>query len=144
MNIPNEILPIARRFAEVFPLWLHGNDDERKIEHTKFCQQVVFETGNRLYGTKRASPTRPLTKDALALKDGNTLHAWDLVTSWGTLNFDSYHDITDQVFVEVSPVNHLGSEPIPGPEPGPEPGDVIERLARIEDKLDKLMRHLGT
>jgi hypothetical protein len=79
------------------------------------AQQIAFEFGLS-WGTKRADPGRPLSKDAIALKqfDG-TILAWDLFNGTTRVPFDnpSSIDISGQTFVPVQPVNHLSDVTVP-------------------------------
>lgn len=125
VELPASILATIRRLASVYPTprGEPGGIDEACRQWTeRVCQQVRHdfpdghpELGGE-WGWKRASDTRPLSKETLALREGQRLHGWDLLRGVGTgaptLNArPDYHDLIaegPQVFVPVPPVNHLG------------------------------------
>jgi hypothetical protein len=77
------------------------------------------------WGTKRASPTRPLSNESIARPAGGRLWSYDLIIGAGApgqhLEARAHpEDISDQVFVEVDAFDHLGSGQ-PGPGPGKDP-----------------------
>lgn len=134
MKLPRPVYDTCKRYADRFPPpqirpgESPSSHEQRCREWTvRMAQQVVFEHGPS-YGAKKASPTRPISKDSLAHKDGSEQDAWDMLHAAGSGHptFVTYppqaHDIDGQVFVSVPPVNHLGSpEPPEPPEPPPTP-----------------------
>jgi len=102
-----------------------GSEDDRRTLTLMMAQQARLDLG-AAYGTKRADPGRPPSKDAIAYQDvvNDKLYAWDWQN--GSTREPQLHagdtagDITGQVFIVVSPVDHLGGE-IPTPMP-PTPG----------------------
>jgi hypothetical protein len=77
------------------------------------------------WGTKRASPTRPLSNESIARPLNGRLWGYDLIVGAGApgqhLESRAHpEDISDQVFVEVDAFDHLGVQQ-PGPGPGKDP-----------------------
>lgn len=103
-----------------------GNDDDRRQLTLMMAEQARFDLGPH-YGTKRADSGRPPSKDAIAYMDTDgKLYAWDWQN--GATREPQIHvgdpagDISDQVFIKVSPVDHLqGTSPTPSPTPIPGP-----------------------
>lgn len=155
MQLPAEVKAIRARYVATFPV-PQGEPGEAFEESARqwsirFAEQVAFEQGP-LWGMKRADPNRPISKDTLSLygNDGAII-IWDLLMGTGTgkprLVDDPHgHEITGQVFVPVTPTNHLGKEsgsvtPIPPslpPLPPADLGPVMAYLSQIETKLDTL------
>ena len=84
---------------------------------------------------KRADGGRPISKDTIAQQAGGRLYIWDLISGAGTghgvLQVGEREDITGQVFVVVTPTNHLGTV---GPV-HPPTTDLESRVAALEHKL---------
>lgn len=126
---------------------VRGNDDQRREAATVyFAPQLAFTLGPQ-WGTKRADPGRPLSKDAMSTTVNGTLCAWDIVN--GTtreLNFGEGEPIPGQVFVTVTAKNWLaqfgGTQPDPT-EPEPNPGDS-EELARLREQVIDLEGKVAT
>lgn len=157
MQLPAEVKAIRARYIATFPV-PQGEPGEAFEESARqwsirFAEQVAFEQGP-LWGMKRADPNRPISKDTLSLygNDGAII-IWDLLMGTGTgkprLVDDPHgHEITGQVFVPVTPTNHLGTAPVPEkPKPELPPADlgpVIAYLSKIETKLDTLPGRVDT
>jgi hypothetical protein len=97
-----------------------GTDDERRQLTRLIVEQVRFEFGPD-WGTKSAGVGRPPSKDSLAHRVGATLMGCDWQNGGTREPFTPVGcaDITGQLFIEVSPINHLG---LVGPvDPGPPP-----------------------
>jgi hypothetical protein len=110
-----------------------GTDDQRRQLVMLIAQQVAFEYGST-WGTKRADPGRPLSKDAIAHTPlGGTLLAWDLFNGATRVPFDnpSSIDISSQVFVTVTPVDHLKDTTVPVPPP-------VEPVVDYQTQIDGL------
>ena len=135
MQLPVGVHNIVAEFVAKYQLWSmpSGPEAEERARQwsTWLAEQLAFEFPHDGWGKKRADPGRPVSKDAIARQVGPQLLAWDMLTGAGTgapalvPNPDS-QDITGQVFVPVTPTNHLGSRvppspPIDGPVPSPIP-----------------------
>lgn len=133
---------------ELFRLWC-----------IRFAEQVAFALPGQGWGMKKASNTRPISKDTLTQKqpDGSLL-VWDLFGGVGTNATTVVGDptamvITDQVFVEVAAINHLGDVPPPAEPPAEPPVEepptidldalFAEKLAPIEARLEVIEAHLA-
>jgi hypothetical protein len=117
---------------EIQSLVKSSDDEDRRKATRIFAEQMAF-TVDPKWGTKRADPNRPPSKDAISRFVLTTLCNWDIVN--GTtreLQFGHGEPIPGQVFIPVTPTNHLGTTPNPEPEPEPEPDPEIAKLkARI-------------
>jgi hypothetical protein len=103
-----------------------GNDDQRRELTRMIAEQIRFELGPG-WGTKKAGPANPPSKDSITFNDPATLWNWDWQNgaTREPIPPGEMTDITGQVFIEVSPINHLGGD-IPDEPDGPDPdGDVI-------------------
>lgn len=129
-DLSTRIKARIKTFATVFPLPQgvpgDAHEDRCRAWCQKLAEQLTFDDPGAHYGLKKASPTRPISKDSLA-QQLPALHSWDLMTGAGTgkpklAKNPQYHDIPDQVFVPVKAVDHLGGSQLPEPEPGPTPG----------------------
>jgi hypothetical protein len=109
---------LLRRFETRYPVPQTpggGDAHEEKCRQwsIQFAEQVAFDHGQD-YGVKRAGPGRPISKDSLARQVSRTvIWSWDLLIGTGTgtpvvAEDPAWHDISDQVFEPVTPVNHLG------------------------------------
>lgn len=86
-----------------------GDDDQRRALTKIMAEQIRFDLGAE-WGTKRADPNRPPSKDAIAYQSPSGLVSWDWQNG-GTRAPQVpplFHEIPDQVFIPVSGVNHLG------------------------------------
>ena len=134
MNLQADVHAIVKRFATTFPVpqGAPGPAHEQRCREwsIKVAQQVAHEFGTA-WGVKRASPTRPISKDSLAF-NGDGMHSWDLLKGAGSgtpelAKNPQHHDISGQVFVVVTPVDHLGGLVEPDPvEPDPMEPDPVE------------------
>lgn len=101
------------------------NDDDRRSLTQKIAEQVAYELGPR-WGQKRADPGRPLSKDTLAFNGDDQLHGWDLFNGT-TREANQFPDeinpveMKEQVFVPVTPTNHLQAPPAPSAPSVPAP-----------------------
>lgn len=135
------VTQMFNRFATL--PWL--NDATRRAFTVKCCEQLKFTFPNEGYGAKRASPSRPLSKDCIAKLGAGTLIGWDFINgTTGRLQFHEHLDLAGQVYVPVTATDHLGSSaPVPSPTPIPTPDpasleEVIANQERILDLLGKL------
>lgn len=151
MQLPAEVKAIRASYVAKFPV-PQGEPGEAFEESARqwsirFAEQVAFEQGP-LWGMKRADPNRPISKDTLSLygNDGAII-IWDLLMGTGTgkprlVDDPQGHEITGQVFVPVTPTNHLGTAPVPEkPKPELPPADlgpVVSQLSAILSKIDML------
>jgi hypothetical protein len=102
-------------------------DEVRRATTEKIAQQCRFELGPN-WGWKRADPGRPLSTDVFCTRE--PFVGWDWSIPSGVAEFPESVDLTGQVFVEVEPVNHLGTVPDPGTPP-PDPGTPDTRELRM-------------
>ena len=125
MDLPQNVRALLTQFAQRFPLPQTpggGEEHENRCRAwcLKFAEQVRFSTGDDAWGVKRAGEGRPQSKDTIARKlEGTRLAVFDLMLGAGTgaptlVGEPHGEEVTDQVFIPVNPVNHLGG---PAPEP---------------------------
>lgn len=156
MQLPAEVKAIRARYVAAYPV-PQGEPGEAFEERARqwsiaFAKQVAFEQGP-LWGMKRADPNRPISKDTLSLygEDGAII-IWDLLMGTGTgkprlVDDPQGEEIRGQVFVPVTPTNHLGAV-VPPVKPGPQPlppadlGPVVSQLSAILSKIDMVQGHV--
>jgi hypothetical protein len=124
MQLPSNVLAVVKLFEPQLPQGDDWTDENRRAWNIKVAQQVRWLFGPK-WGTKRADATRPISKDALAYMDVDNLWAFDTVNGMTRKVNDSVEgiDISNQIFVVVSPIDHLGlgSAPVEPPEQPAEP-----------------------
>jgi hypothetical protein len=127
MKLPSAVLATRDRYVETFPLWTMPEgpaaEDRARRWTLGLVAQVVWEHGTT-YGSKRADPNRPISKDGLAQQSGATLFVWDMLSGAGTgspsLNENpDAQDITGQLFEHVDGRDVIGGAPDPAPTPPP-------------------------
>lgn len=133
-EIPPHGQALLRQLAEKHPALIRSqNDDERRAWALMAAEQLAFSV-SPAWGTKKAGPANPQSKDAVARWVGATLCAWDIVNgATRELVFTQVHDITGQVFIPVSPKNHVAA---PTPEPEPPAGDLRGLLEELRAELE--------
>ena len=138
MNLTQRHVEICRALHQRHIDLARGDDDQRRELTGMIAEQWCFEFG-RDWGTKSRSPTAPRSKDALAHRTGPTsMDVWDWQNgSTREPNLregqpPDYPNITDQFFIEVPPVNHLGVVPgEPAVAPAPPPGSAGPNLVEV-------------
>ena len=87
MKLPAGVLATRDRYVQAFPLWTmeagSAADDRARKWTLGLASQIVHEHGET-YGSKRADPTRPISKDAIAQVQGPYLYGWDMLTGAGS------------------------------------------------------------
>ncbi len=128
MKLPAAILATRDRYVAAFPIWNVPEsqaDDTARTWTLGLIAQIVWEHPNQGYGSKRADPGRPISKDSVAQHVGGVLWNWDMLTGTGTghptlvPNPDGA-DITGQIFEHVDGRDVIGHAPAPTP-PQPTP-----------------------
>jgi hypothetical protein len=150
MNLTQRHVEICRALHARHLDLARGDDDQRRALTGMIAEQWCFEFGKD-WGTKKSSPAAPRSKDALAHRTGpSSMDVWDWQN--GTTREPNlrdgqppdFPDITDQIFVEVEPVNHLGADVSHQPvlaEPSPleTPPTLVDVLqAQHKEQLDEL------
>ena len=158
MNLPGRVNTIINELYNRNTVLAKGSDDDRRALTMKIVQQICYEFGPK-WGTKRADPGRPPSKDSIAYLDGSTLWSYD----WQNGSTRAPHvpmgrliDITGQVFIPVTPTNHLKDEnkppvvppvtpgvpPVNPPTPTTNMSEVLAKLANIERQNEILVEYL--
>ena len=161
MKLDPRVVAIAKQFEPGLPL-ANWTDDNRRAWVMQVIEQVVFRFPDGGWGAKRSAPRRPLSKDAIALRRGGHVWAFELVSSSTKRVKNTVEGvlIDDQMFVEVPGKDHLGmtapgagaddapSAPMDGDGPSSDDdeaiaqglraiaatlSDVTARLARLEE-----------
>lgn len=138
-GFPARGVAIIDALLAAFPALAKGNDDERRALTGFIAEQICFELGAK-WGTKRADKGRPASKDGLAfLNADNTIDIWDWQNGTtrdrqvraGAAPTESH---STQVFIPVTPIDHLGAAVVPGQPPAPPELDSDEAFARVIDE----------
>src|SRR6187399_2699112 len=117
MKLPAEMLDTRGRYLVAFPLWSMpagpAAEDRARQWTLGLVAQVCYEHHGMGYGSKRASPDRPISKDGLAQQSGAKLFVWDMLSGAGTgtpslTNNPDGEDITGQIFEHVEPRDVIG------------------------------------
>jgi hypothetical protein len=162
MKIPSAVVATIHAFVAAFGI-PQGDGSEEWIEAAlrripdgwmhRLAQTIAARHGVK-WGRKRASASRPLSKESIALNE-HGLHGWDLLsgaaTGRPTLQTDSYHDLIaedNQVFVPVDPFDHLGNITAPTNRPtiqtplwGLSSFDLSTRLAEGDRRwIDQMLK----
>lgn len=144
MQLPASVKAIRAAYVSRFPVpqGAAGEAFEEVARQwsIRFAEQVAHDIPNQGWGMKRADAGRPISKDTIAQQHiSGRLVIWDLLLGTGTGTptlVDEPHgeDVTGQVFVAVTPRNHLGTTPAPVPPqppapspqpPAPAPDDLV-------------------
>lgn len=147
MKLPEQIKSIRTRYIQRFPV-PQGEPGEAFEERARqwsiaFAEQVAFEQG-ALWGMKRADPNRPISKDTIALyADDGIIRIWDLLIGTGTgrprlAEDPDAQDLRDQVFVRVTPTNHLAADataPQDLPRPDAPPAADVAHMEALEQRM---------
>jgi hypothetical protein len=120
----------------------HGDDDQRRELTSKIAETVRYKLGPE-WGWKKASG--PPSKDTIAKREGDFLHGFDLFNGATREPNDRPNsmNITGQTFIEVPPINHLGSVVEPPPPP-PVDNELEERVLLLEKRINELQQTFGT
>ena len=129
-------------FARAFPPPAGpGQDDACRAWTRRLAEQFAFEFPAEGWGHKSGDPTRPPSTDVIATRRpfvgfdviGNQgTEGWTLIANPGRI------DLTGQTFIEVTPVDHLGTGGSSGggtPTPPPAAGlaaDQVRAVVRAE------------
>lgn len=152
-RIPAAAQKVLEAIGAKYPELRKGTDAQRRDFTLRAAQQLAFSISPE-WGTKRSKSGHPQSKDSVTRHVRGMLCNWDIIN--GTtreLMFHSGEDITGQVFIPVTPKDHLNGQtptiprpptcpdcPDPTPCPKPEPcqtcpPDQRERVAALEAQL---------
>lgn len=152
MKLPDSVKALRMKYVSKFPV-PQGSpgptfEEEARQWSIHFAETVAFYIPSGGWGMKRASSGRPISKDTLSQKTSSGMVSWDLLVGTGTghptlSNDPESMDTSNQVFVEVSPVNHLSSVVTLPPVETPPPTPPAVDLSGITKRLDALETTLG-
>lgn len=118
------------------------NDAERRVAIVKVCEQMKHDLGDRWGNKKRAGLSDAfLSPDSIAFLEADlTVSVWDVQASSGQILVHAGKPAdhprlpaSEATFMPCRAVNHLGSQPDPGPiEPDPGTGDLERRIDVLE------------
>lgn len=132
MKLSADVKALRARYVSKYPVpqGSPGAAHEERCRQwsIRFAEQCAFSLPGQGYGMKRASPSRPISKDTLSQKTDVHFVAWDMLHGTGTGHptvapDPSSMDITGQTFVPVTPADHLGgaAPPVEPPTTPPTP-----------------------
>lgn len=137
--MPPRIPQIVQALYERHRDLAEGDDDQRRQLQILICQQARFELGPE-WGSKRADPSRPPSKDSIACLRDKVLYSADCFN--GSTRQPAVpnvlEEIPGQVFQEVDPLDSLGvGQPPPPPPPPPPPVDagIEARFKALEARV---------
>ena len=122
-----KLTQIGQKFEEL----RRGDDDQRRLFTQKAAEQLAFSVSPE-WGTKRAALDRPLSKDAVARFINQRLCGWDVVNG-DTREMQvtgAGEDITGQVFVSVTPANHVVEARVLPPPLGPDHQQLLDAFTQ--------------
>jgi hypothetical protein len=152
--LPDQVRSLISRFAQRFSVPQMAGpgpaddafEDQCRAWTKKLGEQLAFAIGPH-WGVKSAAAGRPQSKDAIALNEGGRLIGFDTLVGVGTghpsLNVSqiSGEDITGQIFIPVTPTDHLP--------PSPDPNDVVslealrQKVTAQQKRVEDLERKLS-
>ena len=145
MQVPDRLVGIATLLHDQNLALASGDDNARRALTLLIAQQAAHDLGMQ-WGTKSAGNGRPASKDAIAFQapDGR-LYSWDWQNG-DTRNVSSgrdLEDITGQVFLPVTPQDHLRGVPATGgpvaPPPAVEPApDLLGAIRALAEEIRQL------
>jgi hypothetical protein len=116
MKLPDHIFSLVKALHAANPSLVNGDDEARRTLQKKIVETAVARHPGEGWGWKRASETRPPSKDAIAnnrLMPGHLI-SWDCFD--GSTREPAQRDsevIDDQVFIELTGVDQLFGAVIP-------------------------------
>lgn len=155
MQFPSHAVVLMLRIYDKFPTLPLGDDDARRELIRKCGEQIVHIFGPRWGNKKRAGVGDEFrSKDAIAyLEDDGTCSVWD--TQNGSSRKLSvmpgsaphYPRLPTDVatFMPLSPVNHLGIDPVDRPLPSPpvlEDRTLQTRVFALEGRVESLLQRI--
>ena len=150
--LPAYVTDTAREFPLPHDNW---TDENRRLWMRKVIEQVVYDHPGEGWGWKSTTPTSPPSKDAIVKREGGLTYYFDLVNgSTRQVNAPGRMSLlTNQHFIEVAGVDHLGTPKPPQKppaeppsEPPPQPPTACqcdEKLLVLGEALSELSRRLG-
>jgi hypothetical protein len=149
VQIPPDVLAIARQMEAEFGNLNRGSDDDRRQWIKMTAEQVAYDIDPD-WGVKNAGGGRPQGKDALAHRLGpepDAFECWDLVdgNTRKVVANPEYHAremLRGQQFMAVAPTNHLGTPAPPDPPPI-EPPPVEPPAPPSDDAVLKLLSQVS-
>lgn len=127
---------VLETFAGLFPVPPAPNNDDACREWTRrVAEQFAFTFPGEGWGHKSAGNGRPPSTDVIATS--SPFEGYDLINNQGAGNQSlntrpGAIPLPGQVFITVTPTNHIGSVVEPPPPPPPPPSNLEARVAKLE------------
>lgn len=135
---------VLKQLGSKFGSLNRGTDDQRREFALKVAQQFAFSFPGEGWGSKSAGPGRPPTKDAVARQHDGVLEGWDLVDGTSReVTCTTHLDLTGQIFLAVTPLNHLGTGGTTDPPPPPPQPSGAATADLQQQQLAILLQILG-
>jgi hypothetical protein len=118
MRLPNHVFSLVQALHARNLALANGDDSARRALQKKIVETVVARHPSQGWGWKKASDTRPPSKDAIANNKLMPAHliSWDCFNGTTREPVQGESELIDgQVFIEVTGIDHLGGivEPLP-------------------------------
>lgn len=119
VKIPQKVRDNINALYELHKDLSEGTDDQRRELMKLITEQNRYDLGFQ-HGWKSADPNRPPSKDAIAYSvtgdDSAGVYIADVFNgATREPSIPENYDFSNQHFIPMDPVNHLGSQPEPGP-----------------------------
>lgn len=152
MRLTDPEKALLTAFAAAVPMPVSTDEEARRAWTMKLAQTFKARFPAAGWGTKRASETRPLAKDAIARIVDGILWSFDVVLGGDVLKINPNAEaenisVSGQVFVPVDAHDWIGGPPepeVPGPtEPPTIPNDLAARVQALEEAMTAVKTWLG-
>lgn len=151
MTLPQGSAAIIDQMFQKFETLARGTDDQRRELTFKICQVFNARLGPR-WGTKKAGPGNPQSKDSIAyILDSGNLDVWDWqsnATRQRIIN-DGQQPTwpnTPHIFIETPAHDWLAPAPVELPTPIPTPtpigNNTDQILQQILDEVKKITAYI--
>ena len=128
---------LLETFASIFPIPPAPNNDEPCREWTRrAAEQFAFTFPTDGWGHKRADSGRPPSTDVIA--EFSPFVGYDLILNQGAHSGQQLNprptalNLAGQVYIPVTPQNHIGMSVPPPVDPPPPNTDLEARVAKLE------------
>ena len=118
MTFESKHSALVEAFGARFGLPDYRSDEAARAWTRQLAEQFAYSFPGEGWGTKSAGGGRPPSTDVLARLVGGRLWGYDVIPGQGSAGQTldprpGAMDLAGQLFIDVTPVNHLGAVPIP-------------------------------